>query len=399
MSRDRTGASGANRLVLKPPLRYGPGQRSQMRVLIIHPESQYYAGAETMLGYYLTDLIRADCKVAVAAVRGSRVAGLLPSEAVPVWLEPCPAFSPIEVWRQAAMLSRFQAEFAFDLVHGWAARDWELAALAGWRCQRPAIGTLHDHPEASFISGKRRHLMRWCAGSGLKKIICVSGAVRTACADSGYPRSKLVVVRNGLPPIAAPAAHPAPGPFRLGFLGSFSERKGLRTLFQIADALSASSGPSWELHIAGGAADETGERLLEVLRSSYATRPWWSRVHWLGWVKLPRSFLGTLDLLIMPSSEFDPFPTVLLEAGQAGIPALASRVGGVPEIVVDGQTGWLFEAGEAEAAARILSRLMTVPERLQQAGQAARERVLKAFSASKMVAEYRLLYSNILIDV
>src|SRR4029077_5417637 len=97
-----------------------------MRVLIIHSEGQYFAGAETMLGYFLSELVRTDCKVAVAAVRGSRVASLLPAETVPVWLEPCPAFSPIATWRQAITLKEFQAEFPFDLVHGWAARDWEL---------------------------------------------------------------------------------------------------------------------------------------------------------------------------------------------------------------------------------------------------------------------------------
>ena len=185
----------------------------------------------------------------------------------------------------------------------------------------------------------------------------------------------------------------------MGFLGAFSERKGLRTLFQIADAFSAGSGASWELHLAGSAADEAGERLLEDLRSAYATRPWWPRVQWLGWVKSPRSFLRTLDLLVVPSSEFDPFPTVLLEAGLSGVPALAARVGGVPEIVADGQTGWLFEADKVEPAAQILSRLMAAHEILQCAGQAARERVLREFSSSKMVAEYRLLYSNLLTDV
>jgi glycosyltransferase involved in cell wall biosynthesis len=370
-----------------------------MRVLIIHPESQYFAGAETMLGYFLTELVRTDCTVAVAAVRGSRVTGLLPKETVPVWVEPCPAFSPAAIWRQAVTLKKFREEFAFDLVHGWAARDWELAALAGWLCQCPAIGTLHDHPEASFISAKRRRLMRWCARYGLKRIICVSEAVRTACADAHYPRFKLVVVRNGLPLVDFSAALRDSGPFRMGFLGTFSERKGLHTLFQIADALFADSGASWELRLAGGAADETGKRLLEDIRRAYATRPWWPRVQWVGWVESPQNFLQTLDLLVVPSSQFDPFPTVLLEAGQSAVPVLASRVGGVPEIVTDSQTGWLFEVDKAQAAAQILSRLMASPEILQGAGQAARERVLREFSASKMVAEHRLLYSNLLTDV
>src|ERR1041384_4501961 len=139
-----------------------------MRVLIVHPENKYFAGAETMLGYFLAELVRTDCKVAVATVRGSRVAGLLPDEAIPVWLEPCPTFSPVAIFRQLRTIEDFGAEFSFELAHGWAARDWELAAIAGWRCQRPAIGTLHDHPDASFHTANRRRMMRWCAKYGLK---------------------------------------------------------------------------------------------------------------------------------------------------------------------------------------------------------------------------------------
>jgi glycosyltransferase involved in cell wall biosynthesis len=370
-----------------------------MRVLIIHPESQYFAGAQTMLGYFLAELVRSDCKVAVAAVRGSRVAGLLPKEVVPVWVEPCPEFSPVALWRQAATLKKFRKEFAFDLVHGWAARDWELATLGGWLCQSPAIGTLHDHPEASFISCKRRRMMSWCARYGLKKIICVSDAVRSACAEASYPLSKLVVVRNGLPLVDFPACLRNPGPFRMGFLGIFSERKGLHTLFQIADALFKQNSAPWELHLAGAAADETGKRLLDDIRRAYAQRPWWSRVQWIGWVEPPRSFLQSLDLLIVPSSQFDPFPTVLLEAGLSGVPVLASRVGGVPEIVTDCQTGWLFEVDKPQTAAQTLSRLIAAPGTLLSAGQAAGQRVRREFSASKMVAEHLLLYSNLLTNV
>jgi glycosyltransferase involved in cell wall biosynthesis len=71
----------------------------------------------------------------------------------------------------------------------------------------------------------------------------------------------------------------------------------------------------------------------------------------------------------------------------------------VPEIVADGQTGWLFEPDKVEPAVQILRRLMATPELLRRAAQAARERVLGEFSASKMVAEYRHLYSNLLTNV
>ena len=205
-----------------------------MRVLIIHHEIQFFGGAERMLEYFLVELVGRNCQVAVATVPGSRVASTLPPQVVPLWIEACPAFSPGAVWRQAGALKKQHPRFPFDIVHGWAARDWEAAWLVGWRCRRSVIGTLHDHPNSTYISGKRRRLMRWCARHGLERIVCVSAAVQRACEAAGYPAGKLVVVHNGLLTATAPPGPRGPGPFRIGFLGAFSEGKGLGDLFAVA---------------------------------------------------------------------------------------------------------------------------------------------------------------------
>jgi glycosyltransferase involved in cell wall biosynthesis len=99
--------------------------------------------------------------------------------------------------------------------------------------------------------------------------------------------------------------------------------------------------------------------------------------------------------LICPSSEFDPFPTVLLEAAQAGRAVLGASIGGVPEIVVDGETGWLFGAGAWEEAARILAGLMETPGRVALAGERAKKRVEREFAIEKMVAEYLETYASL----
>ncbi|MGH7950736.1 MAG: glycosyltransferase family 4 protein [Limisphaerales bacterium] len=372
---------------------------SPMNILIIHPENKYVGGAEKMLEYFLTEFVESDCRVTVAVSPGSRMAKLLPPKAIPIWIEPNDSFSLGAFWRQAQTLKRARTEFPFDLIHGWAARDWELASLAGWRCGCPAIGTLHDHPTATYISAKRRRLMRWCANHGLKKIICVSTAVQEACVKAGYSQRKLTTVHNGLPDVANLPAARGESPFRIGFLGAFSEFKGLRDLFQIADELAKINPVPLELHLAGSAQNESGERLLAELRARYESKNWWQHVHWHGWVESPRDFVRTLDLLVMPSREFETFGLVLVEAGQAGVPVLASRVGGVPEIVLEGQTGWLFEPGNVSQAIAILSQMISQPDLARQMGHHAMERIKKEFSATKMVAEYRRIYFNLRTNV
>ncbi len=367
-----------------------------MRILIIHNEAQYFAGAEKVLGYYLEGLLATNHEVAAAVVPDARVLEVIPSAVRRIWIPEKQQFSIAKLWRQAATLRRARHEFPFDLIHGWTARDWELTSLVGWLSRRPSVGTLHDHPRARFISPVRRRLMRWCGRWGLRKVICVSQAVRSACLSAGYPQDKLEVVHNGLPDYQTARDAIPDSVFRLGFLGAFSERKGLPDLFSMLAEIARTGSASWEMRIAGEAQDALGKGLVAQIRKQYAHLPWWHQVHWLGWVDGPTDFLRSLDLLVVPSTEFDPFPTVLLEAGRVGIPVLAARVGGVPEIVVDGQTGWLYEAGDWRQAAGLVGRLIAEPEQLGKAGELARERIRKEFTLAKMVANYLTLYSALL---
>jgi glycosyltransferase involved in cell wall biosynthesis len=135
--------------------------------------------------------------------------------------------------------------------------------------------------------------------------------------------------------------------------------------------------------------------MVRELREQYMGKAWWPRVHWHGWVERVQEFLQSVDVLIVPSREFDPFPTVLLEAGQAGIPVLASRVGGVSEIVDDGKTGWLFEPGDWAGAASKLREHALKPDQRRSLGRQASARIADEFSVGKMVESYLKLYGEI----
>lgn len=366
-----------------------------MHVLLIHNEAAYFGGAETMFGYFLQGLAQARVEVTVAAVADSRVARLIPPEMRAIWISDNRRLSPLKALAQACVLRKAWAGARFDLVHGWSAREWGLSALVGFLARRPAMGTLHDHPAASFISPARRRLMRWSAAGGLRQVVCVSEAVRTACVNAGYAAGKLTVVHNGLPELpATPRGAPAEV-CRLGYLGVFSERKGMRGLFAVLAELARLTSLPWELRLAGGPQDASGERLWAELRQQYSQASWWCQVTWCGWVEDPQQFLSAVDLLLVPSTDFDPLPTVLIEAGQAGVPAVAARVGGVAEIVSDGRTGWLFEPGNWPEAARILADLTAQPTMVRSAGTEARRTIASEFTLSRMTTKYREAYSRI----
>lgn len=366
-----------------------------MRVLIIHQEAEYFAGAEKMLAYFLDELAGQPHEITVAAVRQSRVPEIIPKGVQTIWLPANSRFSPLVLGRQTLRLHHSHKAQPFDVIHGWAVRNWELTSLAARLAGHPGVGTLHDHPQAPFLSPSRRRMMAWSARFGLKRIACVSDALRQECIRSQYPPDKLRVVHNGLPLLSGAVPHRPRSPFQLAFLGMFSERKGLRGLFEMLDLLAKQSTVPWEMNLAGDAQNEEGRVLVAELTAKYQASPWWPKIKWLGWVKSPRDFLASVDLLICPSSEFDPFPTVLLEAGQAGLATLAAGVGGVPEIVQDGMTGWVFEPRNWLQAARKLAEVLASPGLLQDAGRQAKKRVEQEFPIARMASDYLSLYANV----
>ncbi len=92
--------------------------------------------------------------------------------------------------------------------------------------------------------------------------------------------------------------------------------------------------------------------------------------------------------LLALSSRSESLPNVVLEAMAAGLPVAATAVGGVPEMVIPAQTGWLAPPGDPPALAAVLGRMLENPEQCRAMGRAARRRVVQDFSMSAMVSRY-----------
>lgn len=373
------------------------GNPDRPRVLLLHGETTYFGGAQKMLAYFLQGAPAAGLEPVVAMAPNPAMREAIPPGIEVVDVPANQKFSVAGLGRQVRAVSSAHRRRPFDVLHGWTARDWELTAAAGRWLRVPTAGLLHDHPEARAISRSRRALMRLSARFGLDRVLCVSRAVEVACREAGYVPMALRTIHNGIPLPPAPGRSPGgTTPPRMGFLGVFTERKGLRLLFEIIARLGASTEVPWSLALAGEAQDAAGRELLAALTSRHSGAPWWSRLQWVGWQRDPFAFLADLDLLITPSSEFDPFPTVLLEAGAMGIPVFASRVGGVAEIVEEGRTGWTFDPARAEVAAALLARVLADPGGLATAGHQARARVEGHFGLARMARDYRALYDSLL---
>ena len=120
-----------------------------------------------------------------------------------------------------------------------------------------------------------------------------------------------------------------------------------------------------------------------------------SRVHFLGKQERVSELLALADLMLMPS-ELESFGLAALEAMACKVPSIATRVGGVPELIDDGVTGLLYPVGDVEGMAAGALSLLNDPPRLKAMREAARKSAQKRFCSTLVVPHYVRYYEQVL---
>jgi glycosyltransferase involved in cell wall biosynthesis len=177
--------------------------------------------------------------------------------------------------------------------------------------------------------------------------------------------------------------------FNLLFCGRLNGRRPHKTVDTLLKAMPrVLQRHAAELNIIG-----TGPRLDECTTLA-RTLGVQSAVHFLGFIdprELPVHY-GRADLFVLASVR-ESFPLVLLEAMASGLPVVATAVGGIPEMVVDGETGLLVPANNSQALAHAINSLLDEPARMKAMGARGKERVRKHFTwdkvAQRMVGYFR----------
>lgn len=312
-----------------------------------------------------------------------------------------------------------------DLVHShtWYAN---LAGhLAGLTHGIPHLATTHSleplRPWKAEQLGGGYALSRFCertALEGADAVIAVSHGMRDdvlACYPDIDPQ-RVEVIPNGIDPEAWRPDHGTGALARHGvdpdrpavvFVGRITRQKGLVHLLAAASQLD----PSAQLVLCAGAPD-TPQIAREVSALVDALRERRNGVVWIPEI-LPRveviQLLTHATVFVCPSV-YEPFGLVNLEAMACEAPVVASAVGGIPEIVVDGETGLLvpFEPSPqdsggpadppafAEALAEAINRLLADPARASALGRAGRARTIEAFSWERVAARTADLYTRVL---
>ncbi len=289
------------------------------------------------------------------------------------------AYNPVMISRLSRLIARDRPDvISCHNMLGFSVGAWVAARRQGI----PLVQTLHDYfmacPGATMcrqgvncaasctscrlFSASRRRL------SNLPDAVTsVSGRTLHRLESAGFfrnVRNKTVIFGSNAP---APVHRPRPDRakatgLRLGFLGRIEAIKGLDVAVRALTRLPPGAA---SLVIGGRCPDDERARLIDLAAGA--------DVRFLGYVQ-PDDFFPQIDALVVPSLWEEPLGRVIHEAMAFGVPSIASRIGGIPEIVVDGETGYLFEAGNVDALAAVIRRIVDDGLPAARLGEACRER-------------------------
>jgi glycosyltransferase involved in cell wall biosynthesis len=220
----------------------------------------------------------------------------------------------------------------------------------------------------------------------ISAFICLNEFYRVQFLEAGVPTEKLFVRPNSIdPPATTPDDTPTSRDYAVYF-GRLSPEKGLNTLVRAFEQAAPA-----RLKIAG-----TGPMESEL--KQYIREKKLANIEMVGFVSGPEksSLLNKALFAVIPSEWYENFPVVALEFYAAGKPIIASRIGGLPSIISEGETGLLFSAGDANEIANKVRYMFSHPLEVDRMGRRARQRVETRYSSEQSYHDLMSIFQKVL---
>lgn len=233
------------------------------------------------------------------------------------------------------------------------------------------------------------------------RIICVAEAIRQHFLKMGWgpfkiPPEKLVTIHKGhkieryehIEKIDLSQFGIPNGARVIGCTASMRPRKGVDIL---VNAFSNMVSDNAHLLLVGEVKDK---RIDKAIQNSPAK----TRIHVLGQVPqaVALSIAGSVDVITMPSTKREGLPRALIEAMAQGTPAVVTNVGGSPELVVNGKTGWVVPPHNVQAMTQALDKMLENPNVLSDMGEASKTHMNTHFHVNQTIEKTWALYQDVL---
>jgi glycosyltransferase involved in cell wall biosynthesis len=358
-------------------------------------------GAESLMPTLLKDLRGqgAESRVCVLRVRaGNPIAAELVKAGIEVDL------IPVRNLRNLSALGRiikYMREYHPDVVHTQLETSDILGTLAARYLNIPSVSTIHtlEMPNRKFKKYWRNWLHWNCLEHLANKVIVVSEATRHHYARQGFKDAKLTTIYNGIDAIrfqkneeernAKTQMLAIPEESKvITTVAVLREAKGIIYMLEALPAILKEI-PQTYYVIAG----DGDQRIF--LESASKLSGIAGHVIFLGHRKNIAEILAASDLFVYPTLR-DALPTALFEAMAAGVPIVASQVGGVPEIVENNVSGLLVPPADPKKLAQACTRLLTDPELAKRLSSEACRTVLQRFDVRRHSNELLKIYEEVM---
>jgi len=374
---------------------------SGARVLLVAPPAE--GGLATHVISLLAALHRDGYPLGLVCEPGGRLAEAASEYEVPMVGLTCVAGGgPARFALRAAKLARAIRSFRPHVVHthSFGASAIGAAACGLARCHGLVV-TLHNYPPGSTGMLPARGSHRWAVRMALRRarrIITVSEALRRDLILA-YPDAagKCKTVYNGIDTRYSPARSAAdvraelgvsPESRLIGMVARFAPQKGIEEFIRAVRIVS-DVWPTAEFVLAGDG--PLMERALEFRAQLDLER----RLLLPGRVEWARDLLGALDVLVVASLS-EGSSVVAMEAMALGKPVVATSAGGLPEVVVHGQTGLIVPPGDPGALAEAIVELLSHPDRAEEMGDRGRRRAVAQFDVVDMIERTKAVYADLM---
>lgn len=249
--------------------------------------------------------------------------------------------------------------------------------------------------DMGILRTRKHHLAYKLLARMPDRVFAVSEQVRQHCIGlDGIRPERVLTVYNGLdvgkwssPQRSARTA----GSPRIVALGNVRRVKGHDVLIRAA-AILAQTVPEFEIEIVGQILEAEFYSELQQLTRELGLE---KQVHFPGGTENPAPVLGAADLFVLPSRS-EGFSNVLVEAMAAGLPVVATDVGGNAEAIEDGKTGLIVPTEDANALAAAMARLLLDPAEAERMGDAGKRRAEELFTTSAMMEKTTSTYDQLL---
>jgi glycosyltransferase involved in cell wall biosynthesis len=353
-----------------------------------------FYGAESMVVTLLESLRRTGCRSVLGVFRNAQKTNLDVAEraaaaGIEVELIPCTGrldWGAVRLIRE--ILARYQAEVLH--THGYKADLYGF--LAARASSVPVMATCHNWTNDTRTVQLYAFLDRFVLRR-FRVVTAVSSTVAELLIDAGISADRVRVIHNGIGTEQRDSPQEIPeilanghGPV-IGLVGRLVPQKGFLDVLACAPEI-LSCKPDTRFVIAGDGPQRA--ELEQAARDAGISHA----VIFTGARADIQRFYAAMDIFVLPSLN-EGMPMTVLEAMAAGKPVVASRVGGVPEMLCDGESGILVQPGNRRQLKEALVGLLEAPARARQMGKRGRERVIQEYSSSAMARQYASLYGSL----